>query len=459
MHITVPEYNETLNRLVGLVQRSVFASDINKIAKGDLPSTQSLRRLTPFLDSDNLLRVGGRIHKSLLPYNSRHQLILPKHHPVTDLIIDDSHIAHLHAGPQCLQYLIMQRFWIISCRDIVRQRVHRCIRCFRARPARLQPRMGQLPASRLRPARPFIKTAVDYAGPFYVRANKVRNAKIIKCYVAVFVCMSVKAIHLELVSELSTDAFLAALRRFTSRRGLCTDIFSDCGKNFVGCNNYLKELYAFLRSDTVQSTLHQQTLQQGITWHFQPPYASHFGGLFEAGVKSFKHHLYRVIGSRVQTYDEMHTLLCQIEAVLNSRPLCSISASSSDPLPLTPAHFLIGEPLTAIPDVSLVDDNPNRLLRWRWVQQCVQHFWRRWSKEYLHELQQGSKWLQDRGSPLREGTVVVVCDDHLPPLQWKLARIHALHPGTDNITRVVTLKIGNTLFKRPVVKVCPLPLE
>ncbi|CAK1590645.1 unnamed protein product [Parnassius mnemosyne] len=241
-YITVPEYNFSLNRLIYLTQQSVFQDDILKVSQGRLPSNQ-LRRLTPFLDSDKLLRVGGRIHKSLLPFESKHQIILPKKHALTNLIIDDAHMSYLHAGPQSVQYLLLQRYWILSCRDIVRQRIHRCVRCFRARPTRDQPIMGPLPASRIRPARPFLKTAVDYAGPFFVRANK------------------------------------------------------------------------------------------------------------------------------------------------------------------------------------------------------------------------SSKWLHDRGSAIREGTVVVVCDEHLPPLQWKLARVHAVHPGSDQVTRVVTLKAGNTIFKRPVVKICPLPLE
>ncbi|XP_062526540.1 uncharacterized protein LOC134199505 [Bombyx mori] len=458
-YITVTEYNFALNRLIRITQQSVFSEDIINIRVGKLPST-NLRRLTPYLDdTDELLKVGGRIHKSLLQFESKHQLILPKKHPLTNLIIDDAHLCNLHAGPQSVRYALLQRYWILSSRNIVRQRIHRCVQCFRARPTHNQPRMGPLPAVRVRPARPFLKTAVDFVGPFYVRANKVRNAKIIKCYVSVFVCMSVKAIHLELVSELSTEAFIAALRRFTSRRGLCTDIYSDCGKNFVGCNHYLQDLYEFLRRESVQSALNQQTLQQGITWHFQPPYASHFGGLHESGVRSFKHHLHRVVGNRIQTYDEMHTFLCQVEAILNSRPLCVLSSDASDPLSLTPSHFLIGEPMTALPDVSLIDESPNRLTRWRWIQQSIQHFWKRWSKEYLHELQQSNKWLQDKGVALREGTVVVVCDDRLPPLQWRLARIHELHPGSDNITRVVTIKMGNSLYKRPVVKICPLPLE
>ncbi|KAL0821872.1 hypothetical protein ABMA28_005274 [Loxostege sticticalis] len=457
-HITVPEYNFALNRLIRVVQHSVFNDDILKISNGKTPSNQ-LKRLNPFVDSNQLLRVGGRIHKSLLPFESKHQLILPKKHQLTYLIIDDTHVSTLHAGSQSTHFTLLQRYWILSGRDVIRQRIHRCVRCFRAKPAHTQPSMGSLPAVRLRPARPFIKTSVDFAGPFYVRANKVRNAKIVKCYVAVFVCMSVKAIHLEIVSELSTEAFLATLRRFVSRRGLCTDIYSDCGRNFVGCDRYLKELYSFLRNDVVQTTLNSKVLGQGISWHFQPPLASHFGGIFEAGVKSFKHHLHRVIGTRTLTYDEMHTLLCQIEAILNSRPLCVLSADAKDPLPLTPSHFLIGEPLTSIPDISLLDENPSRLVRWRLIQQSIQQFWKRWSLEYLHHIQQATKWFSDRGSPIREGMIVVLRDDNVPPLQWRLARVHALHPGPDGICRVVTLQIGQSFLKRAVVKICPLPIE
>lgn len=456
-HISVPEYNFNLNRLIRLVQHSVFSDDINSLSNGKLCSNQ-LKRLNPFVDSNKFLRVGGRIHKSLLPFDSKHQFILPKNHPLTTLIIDDAHVTNLHAGAQSTQFALLQRYWILSSRDIVRSRIHRCVHCFRARPPRSQPSMGTLPAARLRPNRPFLKTSVDFAGPFYVRANKVRNAKVVKCYVSVFVCMSVKAIHLEIVSELSTEAFLAALRRFTSRRGLCTDIYSDCGRNFVGCDRYLQDLFKFLRNDSVQATLNNKVLEQGMTWHFQPPYASHFGGLFEAGVKSFKHHFYRVVGTRTLTYDEMHTLLCQVEAILNSRPLCVLSVDAKDPLPLTPSHFLIGAPLTAIPDVSLEDENPSRLVRWRLIQQSIQHFWRRWSSEYLHEIQQQSKWFKDRGSLIRVDSIVVICDNNLPPLQWRLARVHALHPGSDGITRVVTLQVGNNFIKRPVVKICPLPI-
>ncbi|XP_063548490.1 uncharacterized protein LOC134755521 [Cydia strobilella] len=144
----------------------------------------------------------------------------------------------------------------------------------------------------------------------------------------------------------------------------------------------------------------------------------------------------------------------------NVPPLCQLSNDPTDPLPLTPGHFLIGEPLTSLPEFDLSNDNPNRLARWQVIQQAVQHFRKRWNVEYLHQLQPRGKWFHDNNNtPLREGSVVVLIDNTLPPLQWRLARVHQLHPGADGITRVVTVRIGNTLTKRPVVKVCPLPVE
>lgn len=133
--ISVQEYNFSLNRLILLVQIDAFQDDRVAIREGKLVSNR-LRRLTPFLDSDEFLRIGGRIHKSLLSFESKHQLILPKKHHFVNLIIDNEHLTQLHAGPQAMRYSLLQRYWIISCRDIVRQRIHSCIPCFRARPVR-----------------------------------------------------------------------------------------------------------------------------------------------------------------------------------------------------------------------------------------------------------------------------------------------------------------------------------
>ncbi|XP_072392194.1 uncharacterized protein [Diabrotica undecimpunctata] len=240
--------------------------------------------------------------------------------------------------------------------------------------------MGALPDLRISKAKPFSCVGVDFGGPFLIRANKLKNAKRTKAYICLFVCFATKALHLELVSELSTEAFLASFRRFIARRGRCSVVYSDCGTNFVGAKSYLEDIKSHFDKNDV------------ITWHLNPPAASHFGGLFEAGIKSVKTHVSRVIGEQVLTYEEFNTLLIQIEAVLNSRPLCPVSNDPNDFSVLTPGHFLTLEPLKIIPDRDYSDVNLNRLSRWQLLQRLHADFWQRWSREYLHTLHQRSKW-------------------------------------------------------------------
>lgn len=454
--ISCEESNFALERLILLTQQEVFQKDIKQL-NSNMPCSTNIQKLKPFLDPVGLLRVGGRIERANLDFNAKHQIILPKDNFLTDLVIDHYHVINLHVGPQTLQYALSQRYWILSARNAVRKRTRRCVRCFRARPTNTTPPMAALPKVRVRPARPFLQVGVDYAGYFQTRTNRLRNSKIYKTYVCVFVCLSSKAIHLELVPDLTTQAFLAALRRMVARRGICSDIYSDCGRNFVGCNKYLKELISFLNDHKTE--IQASSAAANIRWHFLPPYSPHMGGIWETNVKSFKQHLHRVVGSQILTYDEFNTLLCQIEAVLNSRPLSTISNDSSDPLPITPAHFLIGEPLTSLPEYDFAEENPNRLQRWQLLQQMVQHYWKRWSREYLHQLQQRGKWFHNTTTPLAEGSMVLIHSDSLPPTQWQYGRVLRLHKGIDNEIRVVTLRVGNSTTQRAVAKVYPLPIE
>lgn len=237
---------------------------------------------------------------------------------------------------------------------------------------------------------------------------------------------------------------MAAFRRFIARRGRCTDIYSDCGTNFVGADKYLKQIFTDIAST------------EAINWHFNPPSAPHFGGLWEAGIKSVKTHLIRVVGNQILTYEELHTVLIQIEAVLNSRPLSPISADPNDLSPLTPGHFLTLEPLTAIPDPDITQININRLTRWQLLQKLHRDFWNRWHQEYLHTLQQRSKWHTTKFS-VAIGTMVLIKNELSPPLNWPLGRITELHPGADGIVRVATVRTTKGIFKRPLVKLCPLP--
>ena len=183
-----------------------------------------------------------------------------------------------------------------------------------------------------------------------------------KIYVAIFVCLIVKAVHLEVVSDLTTDGFLAALKRFTARRGKPLNILFCT--NFVGANNELRELYALLNSKSHKECCIKSLSDQGIKCHFIPPLSPHFGGIWESAVKCFKHHLRRVVTDQLFTFEQFNTFVIEVEGILNSRPLTPISSDPNNLLVLTPDHFLIGDALTSLPEVDYRKISTNRLSNW-----------------------------------------------------------------------------------------------
>ncbi|XP_065082630.1 uncharacterized protein LOC135705008 [Ochlerotatus camptorhynchus] len=286
--------------------------------------------------------------------------------------------------------------------------------------------MGNLPVSRVVPSPPFAVTGVDYAEPFWTKQG-TRRPTLVKSYVAVYVCMATKAVHLEGVSDLSTDAFMASFRRFIARRGMVQEIHSDNASSF-------------------------------IEWNFIPPDAPEFGGLWEAAVKSAKTHLKRVVGNTTLTFEELCTILSEIEAVLNSRPLFAISNDPADPLVITPAHYLTGRPLIAPAEPSLENVKASRLTRSQNLQLMREQFWRAWSRDYLNTLQPRKKNRQENPN-IREDMIVLLHDRNQPPLNWKLGRIVAVYPGTDGLVRAVDVFVNGTTDRRPINKVSILPIE
>nr|CAI5862749.1 unnamed protein product [Callosobruchus analis] len=344
--LTPEELDSALVCIVKIVQMSSFSNDYRNLSlNGMVDSKSSLLSLCPFIDSDGLIRVGGRLQNSDYPYDKKHPYILPKNHHLSVSIARTEHLRLKHIGPQGLLASIRERFWPIGGKGLVRKAVRDCIPCFRFSLSQEKYLMGSLPKARITPARPFLSVGVDFTGPFMTKTHKGRSHKILKSFVAIFVCLAVKAIHIEIVSDLTTECFLAAFRRFTSRRGSCSHVVSDNGTTFVGAS---KELKLFLLNQ--QCEISEKLATDGIKWTFIPPRSPHFGGLWEAAVKTVKHHLKRSIGETRLSFEEFYTVLTQIEACVNSRPLYPLSDDPSDPSPLTPAHFIIGETLTATPD-------------------------------------------------------------------------------------------------------------
>ena len=297
---------------------------------------------------------------------------------------------------------------------------------------------------------------MDYAGPLLLKLGSTRKPVIVKSYVCVFVSLSVRAVHLELVSDLTTDAFIACLRRFISRRGKPTLIWSDNGTNFVGAANELRALVEFLKSQQVQGQISAFCSTQKIQWKFIPEHAPHFGGIWEATVKSFKSHLRKVASSVRLTFEEMTTVLAQIEACLNSRPLVALPSDDDGIEALTPGHFLIGRPVEALPDPALAYRSISILSRWQLCQALVRHLWQRWSSDYLVSLRRTAKWHRPSAN-LQVGDVVILREDNVTPSKWPLARVMIVHKGQDSLVRVVTVKTSTGTYRRPVRKVVLLP--
>ncbi|XP_067208500.1 uncharacterized protein [Linepithema humile] len=401
------EINRAEIRVLKILQNTQFYDEMKKLADKVSINKGKLANLNPFLDENGLIRVGGRLQKSELSFGQKHPILLPNRHSLTDNIIREIYERHYHAGIQTTLYILRQKFWILDGRNQVRKVVRTCVRCFRFNPNTVEYKMGNLPVARVRGTPPFTNTGIDFCGPFFIKERKYRNRTRIKVYVCVFICMSIKAIHIEVVSDLSSGGFLAALRRFTARRGLPEHIYSDNGSNFVGANNQLKEIYVLLNSEDHKERINKYSSEHRITWHFIPPLAPHFGGLWESSVKLFKHHLKRVIGDSLFTFEELNTFTTEVEGILNSRPITAISSDPNDMLVLSPAHFLIGKPITTLPEVDMSSVPDNRLSNWQHISKVRQDFWKRWNLEYLNELQVRNKWTKD-GTKLTNGTVVLV---------------------------------------------------
>ncbi|GAB0086615.1 hypothetical protein DMENIID0001_007120 [Sergentomyia squamirostris] len=456
-HLTQEELRNAEFMLVKWEQERYLQTVITAAKNGSIFTERSckfVRNLRPFLDTHGVLRVGGRLDRSEESYDSKHPIILPKG-PLSHIIAVTKHNSLWHCGPQLLLCHMRQRFWPLNGRNLVRKVYRQCTTCTRVRAEPASQIMGELPEPRVKYERPFLCTGVDLTGHIYIKTNDLLPAwdqGLIKAYVVIFVCMSVKAVHLELVTALSTEAFVAALRRFVARRGIPAHMYSDNGTNFVGADAELKTLW---RQHEFQSRITEFLSTLNTEWHFIPKRAPHHGGLWEAAVRSFKFHFNRVIGSRALTYEDLNTTLVQIEAILNSRPLVPLKDHSGDPACLTPGHFLIGTSPTQAPDPDLAHLPTSHLNRWQRLQRIQQDFAYRWKREYLHTLQTRSKWNKEEKS-LKVNDVVVLIDEMSAPTEWPLAIVVKVFPGSDDAVRVATVRTAKGEYTRPIVKLVKL---
>ncbi|XP_077298277.1 uncharacterized protein LOC143919698 [Arctopsyche grandis] len=448
------ELNDALNNLIRLSQMESFPLEYRLLSKGHpIPSSSKLAKLSP-LFHENLICVGSRL--PLGTTLSKSPIILSNKHKLTHMIVRDAHLKYIHLGTQALLSLLRQTYWPLAGHNTVKGVVRSCVICFRNKPLSHNRLMGLLPLERTTANFPFSHVGIDFAGPFPVKSGCNKNSKIIKGYVCVFVCFSSKAVHLELVGDLTSSNFLNCLRRFVARRGRPNTIYSDNATNFVGASRELVNLVKLIYERPHEEKLLRYVASEGIRWKFNPPRAPHMGGLWEAAVKSMKIHLNKVLKATTLNFESFCTVLTQIEACMNSRPLSPLSSDPLDLLPLTPGHFLIGRSLLALP--MEVKYNTNVHANLLQIQLTTAAFWKRWSAEYLHSLQLRHKWKKDSSNNLSVGQMVLLKEEHMLPTRWVLGRVTKLYPGPDGRVRVVDVFTASGEFRRSSHLVAPLPI-
>nr|XP_042913145.1 uncharacterized protein LOC122273148 [Parasteatoda tepidariorum] len=415
-----PLSNEEINAserfLLRVIQNEQFGSEIRSLKlHGKVSPTSKIRNLNPLLDSNGVLRVGGRLGNTELNFLKKHPAILPKNSPLTSVIISTYHLKYLHIGPNGLLNCVREKVWPLCGRSLCRRITHNCVVCVKNKPIAATQIMGNLPRERVVPDFAFICSGVDLTGPFFIKCKQQRKAISLKVYICLFICFVSKAVHIEIVSDLTSESLIATLKRFIARRGKCAKLFSDNATNFVGANKELKKCLNLFKNPDEKLANYQSA--EGIEWSFIPPRAPNFGGLWGAAIKSFKYHFKRAVGNASLTYEELHTIATQNESILNSRPITPLSADETDLEVLTPAHFLIGRTMNAIIELELTNLKENRLSRWQRITKLVQLIWRKWQRSYLSELQQRGKWRFEKDN-VKIGSLVLIIEDNLPANKW-----------------------------------------
>ncbi len=449
-HLQTEEHNNTKDQLFTLEQKEYFPEAIKALDRDTpLPKGHALRKYHITRNSKGPLLLSTRVRDFQNPKQPLKLIALSLRSSLTRLLLTSLHIRYLHPGTNTLLSIINHTYHIPGVKNHLKGLSRKCPQCQRAYDRGVHQAMGILPLTRTTPAPPFTSTGVDFAGPFITRRGHTRKPVMVKSYACIFICLTTKATHIELCLDLSTDEFMAALRRFCARRGTPTDIFSDNGTNFVGTNNEFHHIRQLLQSSK-RSISHF-----ACNNNLRTP---HMGGLWESAVKQMKLLMRKLIQPHHLRTDELSSILVEIEAVLNSRPLTPLESTDPDNLVLTPGHFLVGRPLVAPPAAPASQANLSTLRRWKLTQRINQDLWHEWKTRYLQSLQARQKW-NKRSHEFKVGDVVFLREVAFAYRKWPLAKITAIHPGTDDIVRVVDVICQGKTLQRSTIHLIPFKEE
>ncbi|KRZ98102.1 hypothetical protein T08_16093 [Trichinella sp. T8] len=418
--VTPLEIQDTENYWIRKAQHESFSTEIYQLSNGrQVAANSRLQQFDPFLDENGLLRIGGRLQNSDLPEHTKHPILLPDKHPTTTAIIRRCHLRQLHGGCEFTLATLRQRYWILKGRREVKKVIHACPSCKRIESRPFVAKMAPLPSDRTRITRPFENTGLDIAGPFFTRQGK----KVNKNYICLFTCMSTRAVHLEVVSEMTAPRLLQALRRFIARRGKPHILQSDYFKSFKQLD---KDLWQLVSTEMIDNIVRELTSHH-IQWNFITERAPWMGGYWERLIRFMKTSLKKVLQNSMLDDEEFRTIISEVEARMNSRPLTYNAYNPNKPEVLTPYHFLTGTHYTDIPEVTKDEDewvpkiqSTSHLMKnWNLRQRLIAQWWKRWKAEYVTNLNVRQKWYNSGNAP-NIGDIVLVGENNVPRRNWKL---------------------------------------
>ena len=450
--------------IITSIQRECYSAEIDRLSDGRLVDKASpLYKLNPLLDEDGVLVVGGRLAQANLAIREKHPTILPKQHHVSTLVVQHCHKKVHHQGRNITAgALRAEGYWIVGSKRLIDAILNKCVTCRKLRGKRLQQQMADLPPERIEPSAPFTHVGLDVFGPWEVITRRTRGGSACsKRWAVLFTCMSTRAVHIEVIEEMTASSFINALRRFMALRGPVKCLYSDCGTNFIGAHNVLNAALKEMDKTLVNRYL----TDNGLAWKFNVPRASHMGGVWERMIGVCRRILDAVLReTKVPlTHELLTTFLAEVCAIVNSRPLVPVSTDPEAPEILTPATILTMKttPLYAPPgDYTQTTNTFGR--QWRRVQHLAETFWSRWRREFLPTLQPRTRW-HSKKRDLRVGDVVLLnIDAHRN--DWPYGRVISTLPSSDGRVRkarIKTAKNGDTqIYSRPVTElILLLPAE
>ncbi|KAL0880625.1 hypothetical protein ABMA27_001855 [Loxostege sticticalis] len=435
--------------LVKRAQSETFGEDIERLRRGqNLKMSSRIRKLDPFIDEDGVLRARGRTRAAGVSAPDTTPVILDGSHPYARLLCNREHRRAHHSHNERVVNDIRQRYWILRLRPAVRAVAYKCAFCRMRKTKPVRPITGDLPRARLEAfTRPFSNCGLDYFGPMTVTVGRRHE----KRWGALFTCLTTRAVHIEIVSSLSTDSAIMALRRMGARRGWPQVMYSDNATNFRGADKELREAVT-----EWEPSLRDYALTQRIEWLYISPGAPHQGGAWERMIRSVKSALRVTLNEKAPRDEVLHTLLVEVEHTMNARPLTHVPVSADDPEALTPNHFLVGGS-HGLPITGPCETATKKT--WRVAQALADEYWRRWLKEYLPELipRRGARDVNE--AAIKPGDLVIVADHTLPRNVWPRGVVTQVHPGPDGGVRNVEVRTKGGVFRRPASRLAVLPME